>query len=43
MNNCILVAIDASQKEAMADEVMYLKEKFPGVGNIFVTKLSEVL
>ena len=43
-NNCIMVAIEASQKAAMADEVMLLKQKFPGVGiNVFGTKLSEML
>ncbi len=43
-NNCMMVAVDASQKAAMADEVLYLKEKFPGVGiSVFITKLGEML
>jgi len=44
MNNCIMTAIGAEQKRALADEVLYLKEKFPGVGiNVFATRLEERL
>lgn len=44
MNNCIMTAIGAEQKRVLADEVLYLKEKFPGVGiNVFATRLEERL
>lgn len=44
MNNCVMVATDAKQKCDLADEVLFLKEKFPGVGiSVFVTNLAEML
>ncbi|MBN2159581.1 MAG: hypothetical protein JW807_09310 [Spirochaetes bacterium] len=44
MNNCMMVATNARQKCDLADEVLYLKEKFPGVGiSVFITKLDELM
>lgn len=43
MNNCMMVAVEAARKEALAGEILHLKEKFSGVGiNIFVTRLEEM-
>ncbi len=44
MNNCVMAAIDASQKSAMTQDIMHLKEKFSGVGiSLFITRLDEML